>query len=47
LAIGRSDIAQVVRAIADGHLDYCTGQVIMPMAGSICGRCKRICAETQ
>ncbi len=23
-----SDIAQVVRAIADGHLDYCTGQVI-------------------
>lgn len=23
-----SDIASVVRAIADGHLDYCTGQII-------------------
>ena len=28
-----SDIARLGRAIADGHLDYCTGQVLHPDGG--------------
>lgn len=28
-----SDVASAVRAIADGHLDYCTGQVLHPDGG--------------
>jgi NAD(P)-dependent dehydrogenase (short-subunit alcohol dehydrogenase family) len=27
------DVARIVRAIADGHLDYCTGQVLHPDGG--------------